>query len=207
MLGYTPPGSRPLRDQTPPGPDPPGSRSPPGSRLQHTVNDRPVRILLECILVIENIRVPQLIDSLNHCHFVIYTLCSYSKITILSTLSMTGRALLCLYYYVLTKMLVVTELVTSRSRCTITSSRSFIIETSKPNPDFFPNYTLYDFILLSTKRWETRMQSSRMRTIRCSGRLLGGGVCPGGCLPREGCLPSPWGVHPLPVDRQTPVKT
>ena len=32
MLGYTPP--------------------PPGSRLQHTVNERPVRILLECILVI-----------------------------------------------------------------------------------------------------------------------------------------------------------
>ena len=31
MLGYTPP--------------------PPGSRLQHTVNERPVRILLECILV------------------------------------------------------------------------------------------------------------------------------------------------------------
>ena len=33
-------------EQTPPGPDPP-----PGSRLQHTVNERPVRILLECILV------------------------------------------------------------------------------------------------------------------------------------------------------------
>ena len=36
-----PPGSSPPRDQTPP---------PPGSRLQHTVNERPVRILLECIL-------------------------------------------------------------------------------------------------------------------------------------------------------------
>ena len=31
---------------------PPGSRSPPGSRLRHTVNERPVRILLECILVV-----------------------------------------------------------------------------------------------------------------------------------------------------------
>ena len=33
--------------QTPPGP----GRSPPRSRLQHTVYERPVRILLECILV------------------------------------------------------------------------------------------------------------------------------------------------------------
>ena len=41
MLGYT----------NPPGPDPP-----PGSRLQHTVNERPVRILLECILVWEYLR-------------------------------------------------------------------------------------------------------------------------------------------------------
>ena len=81
MLGYTPrtrpPGSRhppeqthTPREQTPPSPgsDLPGSRHsptrplrsrhppkqqtpPPGSRLQHTVNERPVRILLECILV------------------------------------------------------------------------------------------------------------------------------------------------------------
>ena len=45
------PGTR----QTPPGPDRPlpgPGRSPPGSRRQHTVNERPVRILLECILVI-----------------------------------------------------------------------------------------------------------------------------------------------------------
>ena len=55
-----PPGTR----QSPPGPGrenlpPPGSgretprtrQTPPGSRLQHTVNERPVRILLECILV------------------------------------------------------------------------------------------------------------------------------------------------------------
>ena len=39
----------------------------------------------------------------------------------------------------------------------------------------------------------TRMHSSRMRTVRCSGRPLRGGVCPGGvclggCLPRGICL-------------------
>ena len=47
------------RHTTPPGPDtpPPWTRHttppppPPGRRLQHTVNERPVRILLECILV------------------------------------------------------------------------------------------------------------------------------------------------------------
>ena len=45
MLGY-PPGSR------PPGiRHPPGSDTPPGSRLQHTVYERPGRILLECFLV------------------------------------------------------------------------------------------------------------------------------------------------------------
>ena len=30
---------------------PPGVDTPPGSRLRHTVNERPVRILLECILL------------------------------------------------------------------------------------------------------------------------------------------------------------
>ena len=45
----TPPqAGRTPREQTPP---PPGADTPPGSRLQHTVNERPVRILLECILV------------------------------------------------------------------------------------------------------------------------------------------------------------
>ena len=46
-------------EQTPPGVDTPPradtsprADSPPGSRLRHTVNERPVRILLECILVI-----------------------------------------------------------------------------------------------------------------------------------------------------------
>ena len=42
MLGYhTPPPSR----------HPPGADPHPGSRLRHTVNEWPVRILLECILV------------------------------------------------------------------------------------------------------------------------------------------------------------
>ena len=53
------PGVTPLGADTPPRADttsleqtPPGSRHPtPGSRLRHTVNERPVRILLECILV------------------------------------------------------------------------------------------------------------------------------------------------------------
>ena len=35
---------------------------------------------------------------------------------------------------------------------------------------------------------QTRMHSSRMRTIRCSSRLPAGAVFLGGCLP-EGCLP------------------
>ena len=54
-----PPGSRPPRADTPPGADPPGADTPgadtprPPSRLQHTVYERPVRILLECILVHE----------------------------------------------------------------------------------------------------------------------------------------------------------
>ena len=57
-----PPGpeTHPQTRQNPPGPetrpldqaDPPDQAdSPPGSRRQHTVNERPVRILLECILV------------------------------------------------------------------------------------------------------------------------------------------------------------
>ena len=49
----TPPGSRhPPRDQTRPSPTRPPP--PPGSRLRDTVNERPVRILLECILVCFN---------------------------------------------------------------------------------------------------------------------------------------------------------
>ena len=49
----TPPRSRhPSRADTPLGQTPPPIRHPPGSRLQHTVNERPVRILLEFILVV-----------------------------------------------------------------------------------------------------------------------------------------------------------
>ena len=61
----TSPRSRPAREQTCPGADTPQSRQPPlweqtppeqtpppRTRLQHTVNERPVRILLECILVL-----------------------------------------------------------------------------------------------------------------------------------------------------------
>ena len=84
-LEQTPPESRhsPLGADTPPGADPPGTRqpprnqvhplglstpprtkytppgtkyTPPGSRLRHTVNERPVRILLECILVVNDFK-------------------------------------------------------------------------------------------------------------------------------------------------------
>ena len=51
VSGEPPPGpGRPPLDQADP---PPGPRRPPAGKntLQHTVNERPVRILLECILV------------------------------------------------------------------------------------------------------------------------------------------------------------
>ena len=67
MLGYppgadTPQSRHPPRADTPPEQTPPQSRhpqeqtppiplTPPGSRLWHMVNEQPVRILLECILV------------------------------------------------------------------------------------------------------------------------------------------------------------
>ena len=53
VMGCHPP--HPPRSKHPPGPDPPcpPEQTPPqGSRLQYTVNERPVRILLECILVL-----------------------------------------------------------------------------------------------------------------------------------------------------------
>ena len=51
-LGGRPPGSRhPLGGRPPRRQTPPGSRHPPGSRLWHMVNEQPVCILLECILV------------------------------------------------------------------------------------------------------------------------------------------------------------
>ena len=46
----TPPDEAPPHDQAPPPPDQ-AHPLPPGSRLRHTVYERPVRILLECILV------------------------------------------------------------------------------------------------------------------------------------------------------------
>ena len=48
---------------------------------------------------------------------------------------------------------------------------------------------------------KTRMHSSRMRTVRCSSRLLGG-VCPGGLSAQGGCLPQCMLGHTSPpVDR------
>ena len=59
----------------------------------------------------------------------------------------------------------------------------------------------------------TRMHSSRMRTVRSSSRLLGGGICPReGGLPKGGvcpggcvsCIPVCNGANtPPPVDRMT----
>ena len=47
QAGRTPPGR-----ETPTGQgDPPGRKTPRAGTLRHTVNERPVRILLECILV------------------------------------------------------------------------------------------------------------------------------------------------------------
>ena len=56
-----PPGPRrhpPDQGEPPPGP----CRPPPGRRLQHTVNERPVRILLECILVVLRVCLCHLCD-------------------------------------------------------------------------------------------------------------------------------------------------
>ena len=46
-----PPNGEPPGWRTPRMENPPDGEPPPGSRLQHTVYERPVRILLECILV------------------------------------------------------------------------------------------------------------------------------------------------------------
>ena len=77
----TPPGSRhPPRkqtpqppEQTPPRADTPQSRHPPppeqtplGSRLQHTVYEWPVRILLECVLVDHYLSVITIVDGLQN---------------------------------------------------------------------------------------------------------------------------------------------
>ena len=73
MLGYHPPGA-----DTPPGADPPEQTPPPGSRLRHTVNGQPVRVLLECILVGIAIAIPIHPLEQNRIHNrnrVIYCMC------------------------------------------------------------------------------------------------------------------------------------
>ena len=50
-LEQTPPRSTPPRTRSPLEQTPSRADTPPGSRLRDTVNERPVRILLECILV------------------------------------------------------------------------------------------------------------------------------------------------------------
>ena len=47
----TPRSRHPLESRHAPGADTPREQTPPLPRFQHTVNERPVRILLECILV------------------------------------------------------------------------------------------------------------------------------------------------------------
>ena len=55
QANHPPPEEQPPWTRPPTRPAPPGRRTPPpGSRLQHTVNERPVRILLECNLVSVN---------------------------------------------------------------------------------------------------------------------------------------------------------
>ena len=55
----------PLEQTSPRNRRPPWSRHPPESRLQHTVNERPVRILLECILVLKKANGLQCWDKLS----------------------------------------------------------------------------------------------------------------------------------------------
>ena len=50
MHAGIPPGADTALEQTTPGADTPPGADPTGSRLRDTVNERPVRILLECIL-------------------------------------------------------------------------------------------------------------------------------------------------------------
>ena len=101
--GISPPRSRhpPGADTPPPGADtppqeqthPPGADTPPGMRLWHTVNERPVRILLECILVSTTIVVMEwggneICDTLRNKSFkVIYGALCYkwqSQVTVVS---------------------------------------------------------------------------------------------------------------------------
>ena len=57
--------------------------------------------------------------------------------------------------------------------------------------------TLHSFFVTTYKGKlniiSTRMHSSRMRTVCCSGHLMGGGGCLlRGCLPGGGCLTAGW---------------
>ena len=52
------------RHTIPPGPDPPQEQTPPASRLRHTVYERAVRILLECILVTYAFSLPVNIENI-----------------------------------------------------------------------------------------------------------------------------------------------
>ena len=71
MLGYPPPGPGTPHGPAPLEQTPPRDQTPPtGNRLQHTVNERPVRILLECILVtISNLYQPNSIVVFNSSYF------------------------------------------------------------------------------------------------------------------------------------------
>ena len=69
-----PPGSRhPPRKQTPH----PRSRHPPGSRLRHMVNERPVHIILKCILVYSNYPICHM--SVADLHSKILDTCSFHE--------------------------------------------------------------------------------------------------------------------------------
>ena len=66
-----PPRTRqtPRTKENPPRPDrPPRPGRPPGRRLQYTVNERPVRILLECILVIKTVQTCHLLCERPECY-------------------------------------------------------------------------------------------------------------------------------------------
>ena len=91
---HTPPGADPPRPDLPgsrhppeqtPRPDTPWEQTPPpGSRLQHTVYERPVRILLECILVV-SVNCPQQC-AIIHTHVQINTVHSICISTYLAML-------------------------------------------------------------------------------------------------------------------------
>ena len=73
-----PPGTR------PPGPDPPWSRHPLGNRLQHTVYERSVSILLECILVWDYIFVQSVGNQMSCFHRIVSGWDLYDLINVMS---------------------------------------------------------------------------------------------------------------------------